>query len=165
MSPVEDVIADIDFGIDRYTEVIGDTDAERRNLRTALACIYELRAYREDKGELQIAYHLRAKSSSSGRITDGIVWVRGKMTHRLTQARNPGAQPLLPGPRTLTGEYTFPGSNIVWRPATDIMSTTGGNDTEVERRGFYENYVAGQPVLEGLHAAREFLVNDPGPTL
>jgi len=141
--------------------------AERRALRNALACIYELRAHREGPwgSEEKKAYYPRAKASRDGLVTEGIVWVRGKMTHRLTEARSPSAQPLLPGPNTFLGEHTFPGSNIVWRPSTEITSQTGGSDTEVERRGFYEDYVAGQPVLEGLHAAREFLVNDPGPTL
>lgn len=165
MTAEDDVIADVDFAIDRFTDAIGDADAERRALRNALAVIYELRAYREDSGGLRTAYHMRAKASNTGRITEGIVWVRGKMTHRLTEARSPSAQPLLPGLSTHTGEYTLPGSNIVWRPSVEVTSQMGGDRTEAERRGFYDAYVAGQPVREGLHSARKFLVNDPGPTI
>jgi len=168
MAPVDDVIEDLDDALKCFTNSIGSADAERRTLRTALACIYELRVYREGDGPMKEAYHSRAALSDNGRITEGLVWLRGKSTHFLMRVKEPEVQVFYPGPNAFPGKDTFPDGNVVWRPAGDIASPPPSNKqnaTEVNRRKYYEEHAEGQPVLEGLHHARDFLVNDPGPIL
>jgi hypothetical protein len=168
MTAIDDVIADLDAAIDRLTRAIGQDDVEqRRALREALASLYELRAYREGKGADLKAYHARAGNSVAGKTTEGIVWLRGKMVHLLTKNVAPEEQCRNPSAQTFPGEHSYPGRNLIWIEAKAIAKPTGDSkidNTERERRGLYEQWVVAQPVLEGLHAARDFLVSDTGPT-
>jgi hypothetical protein len=105
IAAVDDLIADLDAAIDRLARAIGqDAVEQRRALREALACLYELRAYREGRrGPERDAYHARAKSFEAGKTTEGMVWLRGKMVHRLTENVAPEEQDLYPPRRPFRG--------------------------------------------------------------
>lgn len=161
MAPVNDVLADFDAA---FEDLLAADSAElrRRSLRSALACLYELRAFREGgpPSPEAGAYYRRAASSTSGQITEGISWLRGLMTHTLTHDVSPES-PLYPSERLFPSRYLFPGTNLCWRMASELPTTS------FNRQGasFYDTQVAGLPVLPTLHLARGFLDADPGPTM
>ena len=163
MSPVDDVVADLDAALDRLASAIGSDDVEtRRALRESLACLYELRVYREgNSDDEKTAYRERAALSQAGKRTEGIVWLRGKKTHGLMAQIAPAIETLYPSDGTCPGEYTYPGANLTWAATSSLTPVRGTK--EVARQLLYEDLVQGQPVLEGLHAARDFLSDDPGP--
>ena len=162
MSPVDDVIVDLDAALDRLASAIGTDDVEtRRALRESLACLYELRVYRQGTSHEKIAYYNRAALSQAGNRTEGIVWLRGRKTHDLIAQLAPAIETLYPSNRTFPGEYTYPGANLTWAAISSLPPVRGR--IEVARQLLYKDLVQGQPVLEGLHAARDFLSNDPGP--
>ena len=68
MSPVDDVIVDLDAALDRLASAIGNDDVEtRRALRESLACLYELRVYRAGTSrDEKTGYHNRAALSQAG---------------------------------------------------------------------------------------------------
>ena len=111
MSPVDDVVADLDAALDRLASAIGTDDVEtRRALRESLACLYELRVYRQGTSHEKIAYYNRAALSQAGNRTEGIVWLRGRKTHDLIAQLAPAIETLYPSNRTFPGEYTYPGA-------------------------------------------------------
>ena len=163
MSPVDDVVADLDAALDRLASAIGTDDVEtRRALRESLVCLYELRVYREGTSpDEKTAYHDRAALSQAGNRTEGIVWLRGRKTHDLIAQLAPAIETLYPSDHTFPGEYTAPGANLTWAATSSLTPVRRAR--EMARQLLYEDSVQGQPVLEGLHAARDFLSNDPGP--
>ena len=166
MTAVEDVISDLDAALERITAAAIRDDAERRRaLREVLACIYELRAYREGPRRTleRVAYHQRARATTDGLITEGIVWLRGNIVHLLVYDVVPKVRPLNPDPLTFPGEHTYPGSNLMWRRSAEVAVPSGGANDD-DRRELYDGHVAGRIVLECLHSAYGFLVADPGPT-
>jgi hypothetical protein len=114
MSPVDDVIVDLDAALDRLASAIGTDDVEtRRALRESLARLYELRVYRAGTSrDEKTAYHNRAALSQAGNRTEGIVWLRGRKTHDLIAQLAPAIETLYPSNRTFPGEYTYPGANL-----------------------------------------------------
>ena len=162
MSPVDDVIVDLDAALDRLASAIGTDDVEtRRALRESLACPYELRVYRQGTSHEKIAYYNRAALSQAGNRTEGIVCLRGKKTHDLIAQLAPAIETLYPSNRTFPGEYTYPGANLTWAATSSLPPVRGR--IQVARQLLNKDLVQGPPVLEGLHAARDFLSNDPGP--
>ena len=162
MCPVDDVTVDLDAALDRLASAIGNDEETRRALRESLACLYELRVYRAGTSrDEKTGYHNRAALSQAGNRTEGIVWLRGKKTHDLIAQIAPAIEPLYPSNRTFPGQYTYPGANLTWAATSSLPPVRGTR--EVARQRLYEDLVQGQPVLESLHAARDFLSNDPGP--
>ena len=159
MSGLGDLVDDFDAEFDRLLHA-RDTDEQRRALRSVLETLYSLRAHREG-GAAKAAYRSRASSCHDGRMTEGIVQMRGQLIHNVVRQYSPEERPLLPEPATYTGNYTFPGSNLVWLHPTERKDPLPHDVLADPRYPFYASTVASQPVLETLQVAREFLVNDP----
>lgn len=142
------------------------TDNIRRILRTTLACLYEIRAYREGEGSAERkGYHdriLRSETTGGG-VTEGIAWARGKMVHRLVHGLTPEHRPLYPREDLYPSNHLSPGENLTWL-LPDAIGAFSGVGSGAQRRHHYEVYVAGKEVLPSLDVALRYLVNDPGPT-
>ena len=133
MSALADAIKDSKAAFNRLLQA-RDVD-ERRALRDVLENLYSLRCYREgDTKATKSAYRQRAAACRSGRMTEGVIFLRGEMIHKLTKRYSPEK----PDPLSLK--------------------------VDDSRYRAYESDVAGQPVLETLHTAIEFLENDLGPS-
>jgi hypothetical protein len=163
-----DVINDCKAAFDRLLRA-QDADEQRRALHDALENLYALRCYREGETKAsRTAYWQRAGACRSGRVTEGVILLRGEMMHNITkwhapQGPAPRKKPLYPGPNTYPGNFTFPGSNLTWLHPTEMRDPLSPKVLGDSRYPAYMADVAGRPVLETLHTAREFLVNDPGP--
>lgn len=160
-----ETIEDLDAAIERVHRAPDDDAVQiRRALREALACLYELREYRAGASRAQRqAYYARAESDPKGRVTEGVMFVRAKESHALGYDSQPEERGLYPGADTFPGEHTYPGSNLVWLAADELHNPPPADPRDKETRAAYESHVAGQPVLESLHAARDFLADDSGP--
>jgi hypothetical protein len=97
MSPVDDVIVDLDAALDRLASAIGTEDVEtRRALRGSLACLYELRVYRAGTSrDEKTANHNRAALSQAGNRTEGIVWLRRRKITISLRSSLPRSRPCI----------------------------------------------------------------------
>jgi hypothetical protein len=165
VAAVDVAFADFDAEFANLVSAKGP-DAHRRSLRSVLACLYEVRAFREGNTKSEnTAYHGRAASSIDGQITEGISWLRGLMTHSLTPNVAPDS-PLHPSDRLFPSPYLYPGTNPCWRPLCELTAAHVQRASALNPQGaaLYVSHVGNQPVLPTLHVAREFLGRDPGPT-
>ncbi len=161
MSRLTDLATDLDVEFDRLLQA-QDADEQRRALRNVLEILYSLRCHREEHTHPSpSAYRSRASVCHGGRVTEGIILLRGQMMHKVTKRFDPEKRGLYPGPKTYPGKCTFPGSNLTWlhpQEMPDRMPPEVVNDV---RYGAYVADVSGRPVLETLQIAKDFLVNDP----
>jgi hypothetical protein len=136
----------------------GDAAQQRRALKATLDNLYRVREHRREAG----GYFARSDSCDSGRVTEGITYLRGVLTHHVAKPVAPERQPLYPGENLYPSEDLFPGSNLTWLSANDVLKvhppTTKRDHVLFD---FYRSHVGDRMVLPTLRAARDFLVNDP----
>jgi len=161
VSPLTDLVDDFDVEFDRLRQA-QDADEQRRALRSALETLYSLRVHREgDTQAAKTAYRSHASACQGGRVTEGMILLRGQMMHRVTKRYAPEMKPLYPGPRTFPGNFTYTGENLMWLAPAEMHDQLPLGVVNDPRYPAYVADVAGLPVLETLQIAREFLVNDP----
>jgi hypothetical protein len=152
-----DLVSDFDAAIDRLRDAPAASDEQRRGLREALACLYELRVYRERTFTGGEAYWDRADRYDAGKVTEGIVGLRGEMVHKLVRAESE-MRPLYPSEDLRPSDYLYPGENLTWVPPDEMDPPPQWRSGD-RRSTYYETVVAGQPVLPTLDVARHFLVD------
>jgi hypothetical protein len=156
-----DLVADFDVEFDRLLHVQG-VDEQRRALRSILETLYSLRCHRLDNTQpVPLAYYNRAQACQGGRVTEGIVLIRGQLIHKVTKRHAPEEKDLHPGEDTYPGDFTYPGANLTWLSPTEMRDPLPPDVVGNVRYSAYVADVAGRPVLETLQIARDFLVNDP----
>ena len=126
--------------------------AQRRAGRAVLGALFEVREeFRISQGD---AYWTEVEGGTPGKVAEGILVIRGRMTHGpLTEIR-PAVKLAYPGPKFFPSNYAYPGSNLMWLDLNDMPSA---DRAELERRdshGRYANHVAGRMVLPTLDVAR-----------
>jgi hypothetical protein len=104
-----DLSGDLNAAFQRLLNSGSVPDEERRALRDALACLYELREHRIQSAS---DYFDSTKTSRAGRVTEGIVWLRGRKTHAASARPEPRGVPLYPGDSVYPSEFLFPGANL-----------------------------------------------------
>ncbi|WP_063065934.1 hypothetical protein [Nocardia violaceofusca] len=161
MIAVSVLIDDIDAAIDRVRRA-STPEEQRRAVKNALDELYSLRTYREaaHDDKLKKAYHRRSGATHAGQIAEGLSLVRGAKAHDALKDVDPRPRMLYPSANLFPGENTYPGRQLIWRDAVEMGGLGLGKD---KRRPYYDSVVAGQPALETLVQARNFLATDPGP--
>lgn len=158
MSQVLETVDDLDFHFADLREAGGDEARQRRALKATLDNLYRLREHRREKS----GYFARSDSCDPGKITEGITYLRGILTHHITKAVAPQRQPLYLSENLYPSEDLFPGSNLTWLGADDVLAMhppTTKRDHVLF--AFYRSHVGDRMVLPILRAARDFLVTDP----
>lgn len=156
------LIDDIDAAIERVRRA-ATPEEMRRAVKNALDELYSLRTHREGSTKpLNKAYYRRAEVVRAGQVAEGLSLVRGTKAHDALKDVDPCVQLLYPGGNLFPGENTFPGPQLVWLKPEDMVDPLSDSQP---RRAFYEDVVAGQPVMETLLEARDFLASDPGPSI
>ena len=119
-----------------------------------LGALFEVREeFRISRGS---AYWTEVESGIHGKIAEGILVIRGRMTHGPLNDIRPAIKLAYPGPKFFPSPYTYPGSNLTWLELDDMPAA---DRAELERRDGhkrYVDYVAGHMVLPTLDAARKF---------
>jgi hypothetical protein len=153
-----DLVSDFDVAVDRLRRAApADSTEQRRALRDALACLYELREYRENVSGGKQGYWTTAASCEEGQVTEGIVCLRGKMVHELIRAE-PQIRPLAPSNNLYPSDDLAPGANLTWLQPGEMANPPQPRSSRDPGPTYYANVVAGRPVLPTLAMARRFLV-------
>jgi hypothetical protein len=117
-------------------------------------------AYREGATDAdKKTYRDKAAKSRQGRITEGIIALRGGMTHELVKHVPPEARPLYLGNNLYPSPNLFPGKNLTWLLPGEMPNPLTKRFPRDPRPSYYANDVAGRPVLTTLEVARHFLVD------
>jgi hypothetical protein len=158
VSYVQETVEDLNVAFGNLQGAGGHQTLQRRALKATLDNLYRLRAHR---AEAQ-TYLRRSDSCDAGRITEGITYLRGVLTHHITKPVAPENQPLYPGDDVYPSEDLFPGTNLTWLDASDVFRMQpqpAGGQRKVQAE-FYRSHVGGRLVLPTIRVAREFLIND-----
>lgn len=164
---VDDTIADLDAALLQLEKAIDDRDeAEiRRSLRSCLACLYEIRCYRNgaDGSPEQGAYRVRAKRADGGKIAEAAVLLRGRLTHDVVEwsSSAPAVRHLFPAEDVYPSEHLLLGDRLRWARIEWRASDPGAKDGRQEA---YNTLLNHNDVPSTLRAARDYLVADPGPS-
>ena len=156
------VLEDFDAAFDDLARAAeGDERATRRALRAVLACLYELReAKKAESGNER--YFAQANQSASGRVTEGVCWMRGKMVHLLTNQVAPAPSLLYPSDDLYPSVHVHPRSNLAWRTIDEIdPHLTDSTELNPKGREHFRCHVAGRVVLPSLLAARRLPRSPP----
>ena len=155
MITLNDLFADVDYAFEDL-RVSGDNDtAQRRATRAVLGALFEVREeFRINEGD---AYWTEVERDVYGQVAEGVLVVRGRMTHGpLTEIR-PTVKLAYPGPKFFPSKYAYPGANLMWLELSDMPPL---DQAELQRRdrshSRYANHVAGHMVLPTLDVARQF---------
>ena len=153
---LREVVEDLDAALARFDDA-DSARSHRCTLREALAHLHVLREYR--RSPAPGTYFALVDSDPAGRLTEGVVYIRGKLAHNVVAERmGPEYQGAYFSPEVFDMRY-FSCGILVWR---DDPTVTASPDRESERqrisRERYRDLVAGQPVRETLATARDYLV-------
>lgn len=157
MSQVLEIADDFDAAVVRIRQAKTEP-LQRRAIREALGHLYTLREFRagQQNKRRKIAeplYLRQADKDPDGRITEGLVFIRGQLVHQVTK---------LVGVKTtsaLSARVTATFGVLAWLRLEEMdLNSSIGDQTE-----YYKMFVAGRPVIDTLDAARRFLVESPLP--
>ena len=161
MNAVADTISDLDAALELLATA-HDATSRRNGVRTVLACLYELREYRRGAGLARDAYAQRADSTPAGRISESLIFLRGKATHLSFKNFAPDVRGTFPG-RAYPGEAT-PGQTYIWLRLDELDEPFVVPPRDRKFASDYTDLVADHAVVRILRTARDFLAMDPGPT-
>ena len=154
MITLNDLFADVDDAFEDLRASGDDDTAQRRAGRAMLGALFEVREeFRISQGS---AYWIEVERGVQGKVTEGILVIRGRMTHGPLNDIRPAFKVAYPGPKFFPSKYAYPGSNLTWLELDDMPPA---DRAELERRddnGRYANHVAGYMVLPTLDIARQF---------
>lgn len=154
MPSTHDLSDDLQAAIDRLQQAGTDAVEQRRAFREVLAVLYDLREYRKTQhGEAP--YYAEADGCLEGRVTEGIIALRGARVHDVTNESRPEPRPLYPSDRLFPGTHLHPGHNLTWRQQTDMTWPLA--TWSKKGLSFYDADVAGLPVSQTLAMAQAFL--------
>lgn len=157
MSYLQETVEDLNIAFEDL-RAAGDDAIQRRALKATLDNLYRIRAHRLQTPD----YYEHSDSCDDGKITEGITYLRGILTHHLTKQVAPLKQPLFPGASVYPSEDLFPGSNLTWLEAAEVLKECPPPKKGCGKKqaDFYRSHVGGQMVLPTIRAARHFLLND-----
>jgi len=155
VTEIEDLFADVDAAFESLKLSGNDETAQRRAGRAVLGALFEVRE--QLRLGLGDAYWMAVDNDRRGEICEGVIVIRGRMTHGALNDIRPNMKTLFPGPNVFPSAYMYPGRNLTWLEFDDLPVT---DRVELERRDTrqrYTTHVAGQMVLSTLNIALEFL--------
>ncbi|MFI7666841.1 hypothetical protein [Nocardia sp. NPDC049526] len=159
---MDDLISDLDVVLESLRRA-STLQEERIALSGVLDHLYKLRCLRESDS----SYRDRVRADRGGKVAEAISLIRGDMTHDVTKEIEPKSKMLHPGEDLFPSEDLFPGKQLIWLYACEMVDQLhqdlrSRGENQYSRYEYYGRYVAGQPVLQTVVAARDFLVNDAG---
>jgi len=154
MTEFEDLFDDVDAAFESLKLSGDDETAQRRAGRAVLGALFEVRE--QLRLGLGGAYWMAVENDLRGEISEGVIVIRGRMTHGALNDIRPSIKLALPGPKFFPSTYTYPGMNLTWLELDDMPPTDRGELERRDDRQRYTSYVAGQMVLPTLNVAREF---------
>jgi hypothetical protein len=118
--------------------------------------------YRFGRGKVhQKAYFAHAESFDAGKVTLGIVFLRGVLTHHLIKRVGPTSQPLYPSDDLYPSEDLFPGTNFVWTSGAELSKGHTPEPQFKTGEQYYGSHVGGHLMLPTIRQAIDFVITDP----
>lgn len=134
----------------------------RRALKAVLNELYRVQEYRLGRKKVHRgAYFAHAKSCDAGKVTLGVTFLRGVLTHHLIKQVQPTTQLQYPSEDAYPGKYRFPGTNFVWITGAELSSKHTPDPGFAGNQPYYNSHVGGQMMLPTLEQAIDFLLTDP----
>lgn len=170
MDELDETEQDVRDAFEDLRMAAGAEPQQRRALKAVLNELYRLQEYRlgptKVKGKKRRrankkAYFGHAESCDSGKVTLGVVYLRGVLTHHLTKPVQPVMQQLYPGETVHPGPDVYPGPNIAWISAAELKLFHKPDPEFAKSEPYYISHVGGHLVLPTIRQAIEFLLADP----
>jgi hypothetical protein len=140
----------------------GEQPRQRRALKATLNELYRAQEYRFGRDKIhKKAYFTHAESCDAGKVTLGIVFLRGVLTHHLIKQVQPTRQPLYPSENLYPSEDLFPGTNYVWISGADLQKVHTPEPQFAKAQPYYDSHVGGRLMLPTIRQAIDFLLADP----
>lgn len=154
MITLDDLFADVDDAFEDLRSSGEDETAQRRAGRAVLGALFEMREeFRISQGG---AYWTEVERGIHGKVAEGILVIRGRMTHGPLNEIRPAVKLADPGPKFFPSNYTYPGSNLTWLELDDMPTADRAELERRDNRMRYADHVAGHMVLPTLDIARQF---------
>jgi hypothetical protein len=162
MREFDDTAEDLHAAFDDLRAAGGEEPRQRRALKAVLDELYRVQEYRcgRDKVNKQ-AYFAHAESCDPGKVTLGIVFLRGVLTHHVIKQVRPTKQPLYPSEDLFPSEDLSPASNFVWISGTDLLKVHTPEPQFANAQPYYDSHVGGQLMLPTIRQAMDLLLADP----
>jgi hypothetical protein len=162
MSEFGETADDLRAAFDDLRAAGGEQPRQRRALKAVLNELYQVQEYRLGRDNVnQDAYFAHAESCDPGKVTLGIVYLRGVLTHHLIKQVRSTSQPLHPSGDLYPSEDLYPGSNLVWISGTDLSKVHTPEPRFAKAQPHYDSHVGGQLMLSTIRLAINFLLTDP----
>ncbi|MCA1695511.1 MAG: hypothetical protein LC749_12695 [Actinobacteria bacterium] len=158
----DDTAEDLRAAFDNLRAVGGEEPHQRRALKTVLNELYRVQEYRCGCNKVnKQPYFAHAESCDPGKITLGIVFLRGVLTQHVIKQVRPTKQPLYPSEDLSPSDDLSSGSNFVWISGTDLLEVHTPEPQFANVQPYYNSHVGGQLMLPTIRQAIDFLLTDP----
>jgi hypothetical protein len=144
-----------------------DEPRVRRKLAAYLDALYTVREYR--KAQLKRAAGkqiwdplVRKGHVMGGQQVEGHLVPRGNKIHSMIKLGPPAPARTYPGDRLMPSDYLYPGENLTWMRLDELDQPTRRAVSDADKDGYFENLLAGLPVLPTADVARRCLIDWEG---
>jgi hypothetical protein len=156
----DETVEDLRDAFEQLRAAGASEPGHRRALKAVLNELYRVQAYRLGREDAHsTAYYSHAEACDAGKITLGIVFLRGVLTHHLVKQVKPTLKPLYPSPNLYPSEDLYT-TNFVWISGDDLKKVYAPK-RHSPNLGYYETHVGGRMVLPTIRQAINFLLTDP----
>jgi hypothetical protein len=155
VTDLAELFADIDDAFEELRLSGADEIKRRRASRAVLSALYEVRELFHHA--LKAGYWAAVDASPAGEILEGLLVIRGRMTHGALDDIRPAVKPAYPGPKFYPSDYAYPGANLTWLELADMPADDRAELEHRDTKNRYATHVAGRMVLPTLDSARRFL--------
>jgi hypothetical protein len=169
--PLPELLDDLNHAFDELAAVAsGDVSSVRRKLAAYLDGLYTLREYRRSQlnavaGAKKSIWQplVRLGQVLGGQQVEAHLVPRGNRIHSMIKMAQPAPAPLYPSGRLMPSDYLYVGENLTWMRLDELDLPTRRAVLAADKPDrYFENLLAGLPVLPAADIARRCLANWEG---
>jgi hypothetical protein len=164
-NPLPVLVDDLNHAFDELAAVTaGDEPSVRRKVAAYLDALYTLREYRSAQLKRAVGKQIWEPLVRKGHVMDGQqveahLVPRGNKIHSMIKMAPPAQAPLYPSEGLMPSDYLHPGENLTWMGLDELDQPTRRAVSAADKDGYFENLLAGLPVLPAADVARRCLVD------
>jgi hypothetical protein len=163
-NPLPALLDDLNHAFNELAAVTpSDEPSVRRKLAAYLDALYTLREYRRAQlkravGEQVWESLVRKGHVLGGQQVEGHLVPRGNRIHSMIKMAPPAHAPLYPSGGLVPSGYLHPGENLTWMRLDELDEPTRRAVSDADKDSYFENLLAGLPVLPAADIARRCLI-------
>jgi len=164
-NPLPGLIDDLNHAFEELIAVsAGDEPSVRRRLAAYLDALYTLREYRSAQLKRAVGKQIwepvvRKGHVLGGQQVEGHLVPRGNKIHSPIKMAPPPTAPVYPGDRLFPSNCLYPGENLTWMRLDELDQPTRRAVSDADKDSYFENLLAGLPVLPAADIARRCLID------